>query len=351
MFGQGVVSFSDPTLRVSRQGETLVLLRGKERVRRIPLREIRRILVFGPVDLTSGALLACLRSGIDISFLTAHGRYRGRLSGPVSGNAPLRIAQFRAATDRVKSLELARSFVAGKIRNQRRLLLQHQRRRRDPRLAEVVGRMRRVLAGTGDAGSHDALRGLEGSAAAFFFQGFGICVGPSAFEFTVRRRRPPPDPVNACLSFGYAVLTSQVESVVAAAGFDPLIGFLHEPAYGRPSLALDLLEEFRPLVVDQTVLRLLNRRQLGPRDFEDLEDGDARPSVEADVERPVRGVHLQDPGRRVFLGALFKRLREPLYYPPGEGRFEIRDILERQAYVLARAVESRDGSYLPFVPR
>jgi CRISPR-associated protein Cas1 len=242
-------------------------------------------------------------------------------------------------------------------------LLRWQRRLHDTDLAEVLGRMRLLIEQCRGESDLDRLRGLEGMAAALYFGQFGKLLLGSELTFHARSRRPPRDPVNACLSFGYALLGTVAETEVLRAGLDPMIGFLHQPLHGRPSLMLDLIEEFRPFI-DALVLRLVNRRQLGVLDFEqrggaDLAEilaetpagGEAAAAEQtAGTEQSRSGIYLGATGRKIFLTEFFRRLRESLYYPPRQGTFELRAIVREQAYHLARVIEGRDADYTPFVP-
>lgn len=273
-----------------------------------------------------------------------------------------------------------------------------------------LGSLRMLMGRAADVHDPDVLRGLEGQAAAVYFSHFGKLIRTGEFRFERRTRRPPRDPINAMLSFGYAVLGSLAETEVLRCGLDPMLGFFHQPAYGRPSLMLDVLEEFRPLI-DGLVLRVVNRRQVGAGDFvrrggRELaellaEDGDVRPPAAAgqtawepgaaadrisadagvtadttqdgpetaepsDAEPPwdesptpaeparpangVVGVYLGDVGRKVFLNELFRRLRERLRYPPRDASLELRDILRQQIYQMARVIERKQDEYEPFMP-
>lgn len=341
------------------EGDVFLVRRGAATARRVRAQDVGQIVLMGPIEATSGAIFSCLRRGIDLVYLTGAGRYRGRIAGPGSRNAPLRLAQFRAATDPAASLAIAKAIVAGKVANQRNLLLRAQRNLRDDEIAAAAAAMRLLVPKIEAAETRDSLMGLEGQAAALYFGVFGRMIRNRDFSFARRVRRPPTDPVNACLSFGYTLLGVTVESAVLKAGFDPLLGFFHEAQYGRPSLVLDLIEELRPVVVDHLVLRLLNRRQLAPGDFEapdasDDEDPFAAPEDEAEAAPADAGpqaVHLAAWGRRVFLAAFFRRLREAVFYPPRAGAYELRQIAEQQVYHMARVVEGREPAYVPFVPR
>jgi CRISPR-associated protein Cas1 len=261
------LSVTEQGTQVHAEGNLLVLWRGKAALRRVKVAEIEQVLLFGRVELSSGAVALLARRGVDVVWLTLDGRFRARLATRTSRNVALRLAQYRASTDAEFCLRVARQIVLAKIRHQRAILLRAQRRLADDALAVVLGQMRLLVHQAQRETSLDSLRGFEGQAAALYFGQFGKLLRTRDFEFTHRSRRPPRDPVNACLSFGYAILGSLAESEVGRCGLDATLGFFHQPAYGRSSLTLDLIEEFRPLI-DALVLRVINRRQLGPGDFE-----------------------------------------------------------------------------------
>lgn len=296
------LSVTEQGIELHAEGNLLVLARGKAVLRRVRAAEIEQVLLFGHVELTSGAVALLARRGIDCVWLRQDGRFRARLAARSLSNVPLRLAQYRAATDAAFCARLARNIVVAKLRYQRQVLLRAQRRLADDDLAVVLGQLRLLMHQAEREESIDRLRGLEGQGAALYFGQFGKLLCVPEFAFTHRNRRPPRDPVNACLSFGYAVLGSLVESQAERRGLDPTLGFFHQPAYARPSLALDVLEEFRPLV-DGLVLRLLNRRQLAPNDFErrsavSLEDvlsgqGQADPA-ESKSENPTSTIEPDD---------------------------------------------------------
>ena len=369
-------------LRVKREGRT---------IRRLRLMDVDQLLLFGRVELTSGAVALLARRDVDVVFCTLKGAFRARLITRASKNVMLRLAQMRRAADSDTALRIARAIATGKILHQRQVLLRAQRTLQSDDVAEAVGQMRRLAERARRETSIDTVRGFEGQAAALYFRNFGRLIRSDHFSFTVRTRRPPRDPVNAALSFGYALLTTLAETAVLQCGLEPMVGFFHQPAYGRPSLVLDLIEEFRPLV-DTLVLRMINRRQLGPSDFQEHSEaslaamlveptgsgatGTAAPPTEdifetthetdppfdADEiddsqgsgEQPADhqpAVYLADSGRRVFLTTFFHRMRERMYYPPREQTLQLRQIVEEQIYHLARVIEDKETEYIPFVPR
>jgi CRISPR-associated protein Cas1 len=360
------LSVTEQGTEVHAEGETLLVSRGGRPLRRVRIAELDQVLLFGQVQLSTAAVARLMRREVDVVFLTHQGYFRARLVGAGARQARLRLAQLRRALEPGFCVAVSRALVAGKINHQRQVLLRAQRRLRDEALADALGRLRLLAEECPREEDLERLRGLEGMAAALYFGQFGKLLRVADLPFAGRSRRPPRDPVNACLSFGYALLGNVLETEILRCGLEPLVGFLHQPAHGRPSLMLDLLEESRPLV-DTLVLRLINRRQLGPVDFErrggpELEEilaempaedaGGAVPAPDAAAGRPGagEGVYLAATGRRVFLTEFFRRLRETLYYPPRQAAFDLRDVLRQQVYHLARVIEGEEREYRPFVP-
>ncbi len=339
----------------ARQGLLVVETQGK------PLKTLRpaqldQLLLFGNVALTPGAMNLALRKGIDVVFLTLRGQFRARLLSHFSKNVQLRLEQTARALDPDFAPLLARGFVVGKLQNQRHILLRAQRRLKTDSLAQAIARLRWILHDARQCQDLDSLRGLEGAGAAIYFAHLDQLIRNPRFSFSGRNRRPPRDPVNAALSFGYALLQNAISTAVNQCGLDPMIGFLHQPHFGRPSAVLDLMEEFRPLV-DQLVLTLINRRQLAPADFHcpdqpppeallAAKPQDQQPPFQPD-EPPPQAVHLADSGRRILIAAFHQRLRTPILYPPQAKRLPIRQVLLAQAYRLAQAILNRQP-YQPF---
>ncbi len=246
---------------MEREGETLA---------DVPAAKVLRVFVFGNVSLTTPAIAYLLREGKEVAFLSSRGRYYGRLVSSESKNPLLRRAQFRASEDAAVSLDLSRRFVLAKLANQRRLL----HRRPGAKATLAAEGITALIHKARIVNNLATLRGIEGLAARAYFGAFGELL--EKMTFTGRRRRPPPDPVNSLLSLGYTLLTYEAFSAVASVGFDPYIGFFHADTYGRPSLALDIMEELRPVIVDTLVLGVVNRGQIKPEDF-DLGEEDGKP--------------------------------------------------------------------------
>jgi CRISPR-associated protein Cas1 len=346
------VAITEPGHTLHLESQRLVLRAAGRITRVFRLAEVDQVLLFGPTEVTHAALVAMLDAGIDLVLLTRSGSYRGRIVGRVSRNVELRLAQFDRLRDQRFALDVARSLIAGKIRSQRHLLLRSQATLADEEIAGLLARLRLLAADAAGAADREELLGIEGAAAAAYWSGFGRAIKNPLFSFHKRTKRPPRDPVNACLSFGYTLLGTLIEGEIESAGLDPLLGALHQPDYGRPSLALDVLEEFRAPVVDAVTLRLVNRRQVVPDDF--ASPGEALgldQLVDAGSAMDTEGVYLGARGRKVFIAELFRRMRETVFYAPRGAALTLREIVRQQVYHFARVLRAQEPAYVPFVPR
>lgn len=306
---------------------------------------LREVHLYGKADLSADARNLCLREGIDVVFLTADGRVRGRLIGPGSRWGERRVAQLKAVLDPALRLNLARAIVAGKLANQYAVLLARQLHLRDEALADALVGLRGSLRPLDRASTLDELRGAEGLGARWYFQGFARALSAPGFSFTGRNRYPPRDPVNAALSFGYALLQTRCEQAVLTAGLDLYVGFLHEATRGAPAMALDLMEELRP-VVDRVVLTVFNRRQLAPDDF--------REPLEEELEGVTldpgeRAVYLSDTGRTILLRAWEAELDRLWTHPIRGDRWPLRELPLQQAQLLVRVLVGEAPTYIPLV--
>jgi len=366
--------------KLSVEGERFSIEREGAIIQQVRMAEVDEVLVFGNVSLTPATIAALLQRGTDTLFLTAHGRYRGRLTGKPGKNVHLRLAQFDRLRDTALAVPLARALVGGKIANQRAVLLRAQRERAatlrqaqgsaqgvpavrethgsvEPQredLAETIAAMRRLAEGVETAEDIGALRGIEGQAAALYFGTFGKCIRNPEFSFTARTRRPPRDPVNAMLSFGYTLLAMGMESAVLRVGLDPMVGVFHTPEYGRPSLVLDLIEEFRPVLVDMLVLRIVNRREVAREDFEEFtDDADAMAVEDEPAPEPAggRAVWLGPTGRKIFFRAWGRRQRETHFYEVRRQTLTLEEIMGQQVYQLARLLQGEAQAYRAFTVR
>jgi CRISPR-associated protein Cas1 len=316
---------------IRRSGQRLLVYKGEQALETVRLRDLERLVLLGSIEISASALAALLESGIETVLLSFHGKFRGRLFPAEGRNVFLRLEQFRRYEDGAFRLKTARAIVAGKIRNARVVLQRHQRNHPSEALLAAMAHLERSRESVAAQDSLDTLLGVEGNAARTYFAAFGGMVR-SEFTFTTRSRRPPRDPVNALLSFGYTLLSTELTGATAAQGLDPYVGVLHELDYGRPSLALDLLEEFRQPVVDRLALSLINRMVLQRSHFDD---------------RGEAGVLLNDEGRIRFLDFYHRALETP--FEEGGASVTYRDLLLRQAGRMREALMTA-GDYVPFSP-
>jgi len=320
-----VVRLAKGRVEVSKHGEKLASLR------RIDIAEVA---LFGGASMTGPALRELAASGIPITHFSFGGRFQAMTVGFEPNNIELRVAQFRTADDQEASLRLARRFVAAKIRNQRVLL----RRNGDERVREAVRELQRLARRAECVADAGSLLGIEGAAAREYFRSLNHLLEPGPageFEFARRSRRPPRDRPNAVLSFLYALLVKECALACRRVGFDPLLGFFHRPRFGRPALALDLMEECRPLLADSVLLTLVNGRRLTRGDF---------------IER-AGSVGLTASGRRAVIAAFERRMTTELLHPTFGYRVVYRRALELQARLLAAAVVGEVPEYRPLVTR
>jgi len=337
------------TLFVMTQGSYLHLERDtlkldveKQTRLRVPMHHIGGIVLFGNVMVSPFALHRCAEDGRSVVMLTQQGRFKARLEGPQSGNVLLRRAQHQLLDDEVRSLELIRSFLAGKLQNCRAVLLRGAReaatQENADRLTLAANNLAASLRALPQAGDADVLRGIEGQAAREYFDAFNALLRVNQDDFAMqgRNRRPPRDRINALLSFLYAMLTNDCVSAIESVGLDPQVGYLHVLRPGRPALALDLMEEFRPLLADRLVLTLINRQQVKPNDFED---------------RPGGSVQISDDARKAVVTAWQQRKQDEVQHTVLGQSVTIGLMPMIQARLMARFIRSESNEYIPFMPR
>ena len=316
-----------------RDGYLIVQYPDKHKVE-VPLIKVSQVVVSGDVTLTTPALHTLLERGIEVCFLSFYGHFRGRLSPPTAKNAFVRREQYRAHIDQARALKVAQACVCGKLENMRTMLLRANRSLQDDELSAAsvsIQHMVRQVAQTGSVGS---LLGVEGNGSASYFRVFPKLLR-DPLDFTHRRRRPPTDPVNALLSLGYTLLLHQVSAAIQVVGFDPYLGFLHQPRHGRPALALDLMEEFRPIITDSVVLNVLNHHILTAGDF----------------QQELGVVHLKAEARKTFYAKFEDRLQEEIQHPHFGYRTTYRRCIELQARLLAKWLNGDIPEYLPLSVR
>lgn len=315
----------------------------REKKLQVPLHHVGGLVCFGNVMVSPALMHRLADEGKSLVLLDDSGRFKARLEGPVSGNILLRQTQHRAAGDAAVMLELARACVAGKLKNSRSVLLRSAREAEDEseaaRLSRTADNLAASLRAAAIAGTLDELRGVEGEAARGYFEVLNLIVKPAfrtLFQLNGRTRRPPLDRFNALISFLYAMLMNDCRSALEACGLDPQLGFLHAVRPGRAALALDLQEEFRAILCDRLALTLINRGQIGEKDF-DLREGGA--------------VMLNDRGRRTVVTAWQDRKQEEITHPLTESRLPFALLPFIQARFMARALRGEMESYLPFLAK
>ena len=306
---------------------------------RLPIHTLEGIVAFGHCGASPALMALCAESGVALTFLNEHGRFMARVVGRVSGNVLLRRKQYRFADSEEQTRQIATNFVVGKISNSRTVLLRAVRDHEESMQSGAVS------AGAAELGDRmrlaencrtlDDLRGVEGSAASVYFGAFDHLILANKDEFYLRdrNRRPPRDNMNAILSFLYSLLAHDVQSALETVGLDPQVGFLHRDRPGRPSLALDLMEELRPVLADRLALTLVNRKQVSPRGFLQTESG---------------GVLMDDTTRKAVITAWQTRKRDEIVHPYLNVKIEVGLIPHVQALLLARLLRGDLDGYPPF---
>jgi CRISPR-associated protein Cas1 len=310
---------------------------------RLPIHTIGGIVCFGQVSMSPPLMALCGESGVAVSFLSENGRFLARVEGPVSGNVLLRREQYRRADSETASASVARSVLLAKINNSRtvlqRALRDHAEEEQALEASEAVKQLERILRQIGDEPMPlDMLRGLEGEAARYYFGSFDhmVVAQKEDFFFKERSRRPPLDNLNALLSFIYTLLVHDVAAALQGVGLDPAVGYLHRDRPGRPSLALDVMEEFRPFLADRLALTLVNLRQVKGGGFTRTESG---------------GVVMNDRTRKEVLVAWQKRKQEEIEHPFLGERVAVGLLPHCQALLLSRYLRGELEAYPPFLWR
>jgi CRISPR-associated protein Cas1 len=327
-----------PNAYLSKDGETVLVRVEQETLLRVPIHTLEGIVCIGVVSMSPPLMGFCAEHNVGVSFLSEHGRFLARIQGPIHGNVLLRREQYRRADLEADSAAIAKSILLAKIANSRTSLLRAGREHSSEsldRAATQLGQSLRLLAA---APSLDGLRGVEGDAAQKYFSVFDelILHQKEEFFFYGRSRRPPLDNVNALLSFLYVLLAHDIASALETTGLDPAVGFLHRDRPGRAGLALDLMEELRPVLADRLALTLINRRQVAGTGFSRNESG---------------GVAMSDATRKEVLVAWQLRKQEEILHPFLNERIPFGLVPYAQALLLARHLRGDLDAYPPFIWR
>lgn len=327
---------------LSKQGDTVVVSHEKEVKLRVPIHNLGSVVCFGNVACSPFLMGFCGERNVTLSFLTENGRFLARVHGPVNGNVLLRKEQYRRSDSAAASALVARSIVTAKLANSRIVLQRAQRDREDLQHSPVIGKaldgLWELIQAVKDETDLDRIRGIEGIAANAYFSVFDLLISANKeqFFFRERSRRPPLDNMNALLSFLYTLLVHDVESALESVGLDPAVGFLHRDRPGRPSLALDLMEEFRAYLADRLALSLVNRQQIKPEGFTRTESG---------------AVTMDDETRKAVLVAWQKRKQEEITHLFLQESAPLGLLAHVQAQLLARHLRGDLEGYPPFLWR
>ena len=328
-----------PDTYLSLDGENIVIKKEEAVAMRLPLHNLENIICFGYPGASPALMGACAERNIGLCFLTPHGRFLGRITGKVKGNVLLRKKQYLISEDETESMKIAAACLVGKIANSRKVI---ERALRDhallvdvDKLTNASSSLKELMRAVMDCKTIYDLLGLEGSAAKIYFGVFDqlILQQRDSFFFKERNRRPPLDNMNAILSFLYTLLTSEVASALETVGLDPYVGFLHQDRPGRPSLALDVMEELRPVFADRLALSLINRKQVTGNGFTQKESG---------------GVIMDDETRKKVLTVWQERKKEEILHPYIKEKIAFGLIPYVQAMLLARYLRSDLDAYPPF---
>jgi CRISP-associated protein Cas1 len=327
---------------LSKEGETVVVSVEREKKLQLPLHTLDGIVCFGRVMCSPYLMGFCAERDVAISFLSEHGRFLARVQGPVSGNVLLRREQYRRADCDDASAHIAHSVLVGKLTNTRTVLQRAVRDHGDKVDADPINKasthISALLKSIRSGMPLDSLRGMEGDAARVYFGVFDhlIVNKCNGFSFNGRNRRPPLDPINCLLSFIYTLLLHDVRSALESVGLDSAVGYLHRDRPGRPGLALDMMEEFRPVIADRLALSLINRGQAAEKDF---------------VVQETGAVIMNDDMRKKVIMAYQKRKQDEIFHPFLEENINIGLLFSSQALLLARYLRGDLDAYPPFAWR
>lgn len=335
-----VLYVTSPDAYLAKDGENILVLVGEETKLRIPVHNLEGIVCFGYTGASPAVMHLCVERNVGLSFHSESGRFLARVTGKVSGNVLLRRKQYRIADSQEESLQLAKGFIFGKIFNCRcvlqRFLRDHGDKGTFQDVQDSVKFLSLQLQKVVNCQDVDILRGIEGESARSYYGVIDnlILEEKETFRFTGRSRRPPLDPTNAILSFLYTLLTHDCSSALETVGLDPQVGFLHKERPGRPSLALDLMEELRPYLVDRLTLSLINNRQVDAKGFITKESG---------------GVIMNEEMRKMIIASWQKRKQEEIMHPFLQEKIAIGLIPYAQAMLLARHLRGDLDAYPPFL--
>lgn len=307
----------------------------KKKLLDVPLIKVDGLVILGRANFSPALVTELLNRKIPLSFLTGTGKYLGRLEPELTKNIFVRKAQWSVKDNSPKAIHVVQGFIRGKLKNYRNLIQLRNRQSSHGHLEKSIEQIQEIINSLETKNNVNSLRGLEGAGSAVYFSCFNLLIKNSAFEFKTRNRRPPTDNVNCLLSLGYSLLRHDLQSAINIVGFDPYLGYLHVPHYGRPALALDLMEEFRPLITDAMVLSAINNQKLTPNDF---------------VSEPLsNAVSLTKDGLKIFLRLYEEKKQSKFKHPVLKRQCNYQEAFEIQARLLAKYLMGDTDKYPPLI--
>ena len=341
----------DQGATLHKSGERLIVQKMGGVIQWVHAFKVEQIVLMGNIQISSPTIAFLLEKGIDTVFLSSRGKYRGRLISKFGKNIILRQLQFRQLDKPDFCINLAKKYVKGKLHNYRILLRRHNYELQNSEITKSIHLIRQMAEKTDTVDNMDVVRGFEGKGSNAYFSAFKYLLKEPEMPFSTRNRRPPRDPVNALLSFGYTLLANTVQTVVNIVGLDPYLGSLHSIDYGRPSLVLDLMEEFRPVIVDAVVIKLINKRIITPQDFYIQQDVELPENVEIEnLEKEYYPVLLTHQGTKKLITQYEKRLNEKIDYEPTGQNLSYRTVCLEQARLLVRHLKG-EQEYVSYQQR
>jgi len=337
--------------QLHKDGNRLLVRKGDRVIDEVKTADLEQIILLGNVIITPPVMDHLIQDRVDTVFLSISGRFRGRLLTQFTKNVLLRQQQYIKFAQEDFSLRFARAIVSGKINNQRIFLMRHNRKLRDDDIVAAAGRMRVAVEEAYDAASVNSLMGLEGMSGRAYFSVFNKLITREDFMFCGRNRRPPRDPVNALLSFGYTMLANAVETAINIVGMDPYLGAFHRAEYGRPSLVCDLMEEFRAFFVDSLVITLLNKRVVAPEDFvyREVPEQESVPDDDEDrIPEDRLPVSMKRETLKGFVRIFEQKMATTVFYEPTGENLTYRQVIVNQVRQCARFLLGKESEYKPF---
>ncbi|MBE9222409.1 type I-D CRISPR-associated endonuclease Cas1 [Cyanobacterium stanieri LEGE 03274] len=331
----GTIYVTQDDAFIGKIDERIHIKADKQKLLEVPLIKVDGLVILGRANFSPALVAELLKRKIPMSFLTTTGKYLGRLEPELSKNIFVRKAQWSVEENTEKSIHIVKAFIRGKLKNYRNFIKLRHRQIPNNRLQNSSDKIQQIIDSLDYKNNINSLRGLEGAGSAIYFGCFDQLIKNKQFSFSTRNRRPPTDPVNSLLSLGYALLRHDLQSAINIVGFDPYLGYLHVSHYGRPSLALDLMEEFRPLVTDAVVLNLINNQKLNPKDF---------------ITEPLsNALSLTKEGLKIFLRSYEEKKQSKFKHPVLKRQCTYQEAFEIQTRFLAKYLMEETEQYPPLI--